>query len=104
MKVTPETYQRMGEQLKRIKQMKQGEWMRWATNFWKDGYMTGYKEAKEDCEHHGVIVPDNVEAQVLDPAELLDILLSVKGIGEKRAHMVMARLTGEEHRDRTEAG
>ena len=96
MKVTPETYQRMGEQLQRVKKMKQGEWMRWITAFWKDGYMTGYAEAKEDFTQHGVIVPENVEAQVLDPAELLQVIMSVKGIGERRARQVLAKLTGEE--------
>lgn len=92
MKIPPETYKNMAQQHKRLKSMKQGQFVQWACRFWQEAYNEGFTEAERKYTQNGVNVSADVEAEVLTKDKLMDILLSVKGIGQKRAEQVLERI------------
>lgn len=92
MKIPPETYKNMAQQHKRLKSMKQGQFVQWACRFWQEAYNEGFTEAERKYTQNGVNVSADVEAEVLTKDKLMDILLSVKGIGQKRDEQVLERI------------
>lgn len=90
MKISPETYKNMAAQHARLKSMKQGQFVQWAVSFWQEAYNEGFSEAEKKYTQ----VSEDVDAQVLDLDGLREILLSVKGIGEKRADQVLKKIGG----------
>lgn len=94
MKISPETYKNMAAQHVRLKSMKQGQFVQWAVSFWKKAYNEGFSEAEKKYTQDGINVSEDVDAQVLDLDGLREILLSVKGIGEKRADQVLKKIGG----------
>ena len=53
-----------------------------------------WKEAEKKYTQDGINVSEDIDAQVLDMDGLREILLSVKGIGEKRADQVLKKIGG----------
>ena len=83
MQISPEIYKRMASQHARLKSMKQGQFVQWAVSFWQSAYEEGLTAAG---------IPEDAETFVMDEEELLDILLSVKGIGKKRADEILQKI------------
>ena len=94
MKISPETYKNMAAQHARLKSMKQGQFVQWACSFWQNAYNEGFEEAEKKYTQDGINVSEDIDAQVLDLDGLREILLSVKGIGEKRADQVLKKIGG----------
>ena len=95
--LTPQEYQRMIALHKVIKKMSASEFVQWANRYYELAYNDGrdstYKEIADNKD--SIIVPDYVEAEIYEEDEvitmeqLIDILLSVKGIGIKRVNEVI---------------
>lgn len=94
MQISPETYERMASQHVRLKSMKQGQFVRWICSFWQNAYNEGFSEAEQKYSHDGISISEDIDAKVLTIEELKEILLSVKGIGEKRADQVLQKIEG----------
>ena len=96
-KLSPQEYQRMIGLHKIIKKMSSSEFVIWANRYYELAYNDGrdstYKELADNKD--SIIVPDYVDAEiyeedeVLDMEQLMDILLSINGIGIKRANKVI---------------
>ena len=77
--------------------MSSSEFVMWANRYYELAYNDGrdstYKELADNKD--SIIVPDYVDAEiyeedeVLDMEQLMDILLSINGIGIKRANKVI---------------
>lgn len=95
--LSPQDYQRMIGLHKVIKKMSASEFVMWANRYYELAYNDGrdstYKEIADNKD--SIIVPDYVEAEIYEEDEvitmeqLIDILLSVKGIGIKRVNEVI---------------
>ena len=95
--LTPQEYQRMIALHKVIKKMSASEFVAWANKYYvlayNDGRDSTYREIANNKD--SIIIPDYIEAdvyeedEVLDMSQLMDILLSVNGIGIKRANKVL---------------
>ena len=72
------------QNLKQIKKMSLNELNRWALSLYASGMQDGIEESEKD-----------VVAEISDE-KLLEILLSVKGIGSKRADEVMKKIMKED--------
>ena len=94
MQMSPETYKRMASQHQRLKAMKQGQFIQWACSFWQNAYDEGFSEAEKKYTQDGINVSEDIDAEVLTVEDLREILLSVKGIGEKRADQVLQKIGG----------
>lgn len=92
MKIPPETYKRMAGQHSRLKAMKQGQFVQWACAFWQNAYDEGFSEAEKKYTQDGINISEDIDAKVLTVEDLKEILLSVKGIGEKRADLVIRKI------------
>ena len=98
MKISPEVYKHMAAQHARLKTMKQGQFVQWACHFWQNAYDEGFTEAEQKYAEHGINVSDGVDVEVWDEEDLLtlddvwDAMLSVKGIGLRRAKEVIKLL------------
>lgn len=90
--ISPETYKNMAMQHVRLKSMKQGEFVRWACAFWQNAYDEGFSEAERKYTQDGISVSEDIDATILTVENLREILLSVKGIGEKRADQVLQKI------------
>ena len=95
--LSPQEYQRMIALHKVIKKMSASEFVTWANRYYELAYNDGrdstYKEIADNKD--SIIVPDYVEAEIYEENEvinmeqLIDILLSVKGIGMNRVNKVI---------------
>lgn len=95
--LSPQDYQRMIGLHKVIKKMSASEFVMWANRYYELAYNDGrdstYKEIADNKD--SIIVPDYVEAEIYEEDEvitmeqLIDILLSVKGIGINRVNKVI---------------
>ena len=95
--LSPQEYQRMIGLHKVIKKMSASEFVTWANRYYELAYNDGrdstYKEIADNKD--SIIVPDYVEAEIYEENEvinmeqLIDILLSVKGIGINRVNKVI---------------
>lgn len=72
------------QNLKQIKKMSLNELNRWALSLYASGMQDGIEESEKD-----------LVAEISDE-KLLEILLSVKGIGPKRADEVMEKIMKED--------
>ena len=96
-KLSPQEYQRMIGLHKVIKKMSASEFVIWANEYYELAYNDGrdstYKELADNKD--SIIVPDYIDAEiyeeneVLNMEQLIDILLSVKGIGINRVNNVI---------------
>ena len=96
-KLSPQEYQRMIGLHKIIKKMSASEFVVWANEYYELAYNDGrdstYKELADNKD--SIIVPDYIDAviyeenEVLNMEQLIDILLSIKGIGIKRVNNII---------------
>lgn len=102
MTIPPQTYKNFAAQQVKIKNMKPSQFVQWAHSFYgnayRDGYDKGFNDAQEKFSQNGINVSEDVDVEILDIDSIRDILLSVRGIGEKRAEEVIGKLVekGEE--------
>jgi hypothetical protein len=92
MKISPEIYKRMAMQHARLKTMKQGQFVQWACSFWQNAYDEGFFEAEKKYTQDGINVSDDIDAKIFTIEDIREILLSVKGIGEKRTNQVLQKI------------
>lgn len=90
IKFSPEEYAEAGREFKKVKNMSQSSFLAWLTRYYQRAYRDGWTQAMD--ANGGVVVAEGVEANVMDPGELREALLSVRGIGKKRADAIIARL------------
>ena len=96
-KLSPQEYQRMIGLHKIIKKMSASEFVVWANEYYELAYNDGrdstYKELADNKD--SIIVPDYIDAEiyeeneVLNMEQLIDILLSIKGIGINRVNNII---------------
>lgn len=95
--ISSERYKKLISDHRIIKSMKPSQFIQWATSFYTSAYNEGRNSAYDDiaANKDSIIVPDYIDAdiyeedEVLDMTQLYEILLSVKGIGIKRANKVI---------------
>ena len=96
-KLSPQEYQRMIALHKVVRKMSASEFIIWANEYYELAYNDGrdstYKELADNKD--SIIVPDYIDAEiyeeneVLNMEQLIDILLSIKGIGIKRVNNII---------------
>ena len=80
---------------KRLRKMSFNDLNRWLRSFWDTAYQTGV----DDAVDNGVVkvdegepkIPENMTTAISND-DLFDLLLSIKGIGEKRANEILDKL------------
>ena len=80
---------------KHLRKMSFNDMNRWIRKFWDTAYQTGIDEAVEN----GVVevteqepkIPENLTTMISND-DLFDLLVSIKGIGEKRANEIMDKM------------
>ena len=73
-------------QLKRIQKMSLNDFNRWLTELCKTMYSDGFKEGESEFDDCAIVTEER----------LMEVLLSVKGIGKNRAEQVVSILLNEE--------
>ena len=73
-------------QLKRIQKMSLNDFNRWLTELCKAMYSDGFKEGESEFDDCAIVTEER----------LMEVLLSVKGIGKNRAEQVVNILLNEE--------
>ena len=73
-------------QLKRIQKMSLNDFNRWLTELCKAMYSDGFKEGESEFDDCAIVTEER----------LMEVLLSVKGIGRNRAEQVINILLNEE--------
>ncbi len=93
----PDTYKKFAEQHTFIKQMATGQFVQWAHKFYNNAYNDGEKAALEEIRSApgAPVFSQEQEAKVYEMDDIRQILLSVKGIGPRRAEEVIRILEGE---------
>lgn len=79
-------------QLKRIQKMSLNDFNRWLTELCKAMYSDGFKEGESEFDDCAIVTEER----------LMEVLLSVKGIGKNRAEQVVSILLNEEAVDGSE--
>ena len=93
MKIPPETYKNMAAQHVRLKSMKQGQFVQWACSFWQNAYNEGFSEAEQKYSQSGINISEDIDASVYDADTLYSDLLTIRGIGPKRARDIIDKIT-----------
>ena len=78
-------------QLKQIQKMSLNDFNRWLTELCKAMYSDGFKEGESEFDDCAIVTEER----------LMEVLLSVKGIGKNRAEQVVNILLNEEAVDGT---
>lgn len=81
-------------ELKRIQKMSLNEFNRWLVGLCRAMYQDGFKEGESEFDDCAIITEER----------LMEIVLSVKGVGRKRAEQIVNALLSEEISDGTEIG
>ena len=76
----------------RIKNLSFSDFNKWAISVFGNAYESGYKDGKAEAE-------ENCTVSVTED-ELMEIILSVKGIGQKRADELMGKICKETEEDK----
>lgn len=74
-------------QLKRIQKMSLNDFNRWLMELCKAMYSDGFKEGESEFNDCAIVLTED---------RLMEILLSVRGIGKNRAEQVLAIILNEE--------
>lgn len=91
--MTPQLYSRFGAQYKRLRTMKQGQFVQWACAFWQNAYNEGFSEAEAKYTQSGINISEDIDASVYDADTLYSDLLTIRGIGPKRARDIINKIT-----------
>ena len=91
--MTPQLYSNFGAQYKRLRTMKQGQFVQWACHFWQNAYDEGFTEAQQKYTQSGISISEDIDASVYDADTLYHDLLTIRGIGPKRARDIIDKIT-----------
>jgi hypothetical protein len=91
--MTPQLYANFGTHYKRLRSMKQGQFVQWACHFWQNAYNEGFEEAQQKYTQSGINISDDIDASVYDADTLYSDLLTIRGIGPKRARDIINKIT-----------
>lgn len=91
--MTPQLYSNFGAQYKRLKSMKQGQFVQWACHFWQNAYDEGFAEAEKKYTQSGINISEDIDASVYDADTLYSDLLTIRGIGPKLARDIIDKIT-----------
>lgn len=89
--ISPDKYVKLMKDFKTIKSMKPSQFIQWVNSFYKQAYNQGRDDAFAEmvnCKDN-IILPEDVEASVYTDEEMLELILSVKGIGINRANQLI---------------
>lgn len=89
--ISPDKYAKLMKDFKTIKSMKPSQFIQWVNSFYKQAYNQGRDDAFAEmvnCKDN-IILPEDVEASVYTDEEMLELILSVKGIGINRANQLI---------------
>ena len=89
--ISPDKYAKLMKDFKTIKSMKPSQFIQWVNSFYKQAYNQGRDDAFAEmvnCKDN-IILPEDVEASVYTDEEMLELILSVKGIGINRANKLI---------------
>lgn len=100
--IPPDSYMRMQKEFKNVKKMNVSQFIQWITSIFQSGYDNGWNACVDTIMSAGehFTVDGDTEVEVMDGDDLLtlddvrDAMLSVKGIGVKRADAVIDLLLG----------
>ena len=79
---------------KKVQKFTLNEMNRWIESVYKDGFDAGYNITQKDLYNRMTIEPSDLVSAYTDE-RLMEILLSVKGIGFKRAQQVVDKIMNE---------
>ncbi len=79
---------------KRVQKLSLNDFNRWMTALYQTAFEAGLREGESELD----------EAVILDEAKLLQIILSVKGVGQKRAELIVDKILSEENENGIEVG
>jgi len=79
---------------KKIKKLTLNEMNRWVESVYRDGFEAGYSVTQKDLYNQMTIEPSDLVSAYTDE-RLMEILLSVKGIGKRRAQEVVDKILAE---------
>jgi len=79
---------------KKLQKLTLNEFNRWVETVYKDAFETGYNMTQKDLYNKVQIEPEDLVSAYTDE-RLMEILLSVKGIGRKRAQEVVDKIMNE---------
>ena len=85
--ISPDKYVKLMKDFKTIKSMKPSQFIQWVNSFYKQGRDDAFAEMV-NCKDN-IILPEDVEALVYTDEEMLELILSVKGIGINRANQLI---------------
>lgn len=74
---------------KRVQKLSLNDFNRWMTVLYQTAFEAGLHEGESELN----------EAIILDEDRLLQIILSVKGVGQKRAELIVDKILSEENDD-----
>ena len=89
--ISSDKYAKLMKDFKTIKSMKPSQFIQWTNSFYKMAYNQGRDDAfveMVNCKDN-IILPEDVEASVYTDEEMLELILSVKGIGINRANQLI---------------
>lgn len=101
--IPPDSYVRMSKEFAKVKKMGVSQFIQWMTSIFQSGQDDGWNACVDAILTAGehFTVDNDIEIEVVNESDLLtlddvqDAMLSVKGIGSRRANMVIQKLIGE---------
>ena len=92
--ISPEKYRQFCKDFNKVKGYSVARFIQWVNAVYQSGYDDGWNDAMDSYKETdgGIAVDESVDAYVLDADTLYDVLMSVKGIGEKRARIAIDRI------------
>ena len=87
-----------GRDFSRVKGYSLSRFLKWVSVVYQTGYDDGWNEAMDSYMETdgGIAIDESVDAEIFDTDAIMEILLSVKGIGEKRAAAVIEKICAKE--------
>ena len=94
IEIDPQKYRDLGRDFCKVKKLGLSQFIRWVASIYQSGYDDGWNGAMDSYKetNGGIAIDESVEAEVIDSDLLMEILLSVKGIGKKRAQEVIDKI------------
>lgn len=92
--ISPEKYRQFGMDFNKVKGYSVARFIQWVGGLYQAGYDEGWNDAMDSYKETdgGIAIDESVDAEVMDADALYDVLMSVKGIGEKRARIAVDRI------------
>lgn len=102
--IPPDSYTRMSKEFVKVKKMGVSQFIQWMTSIFQSGHDDGWNACVDAVMTAGehFTVDNDTEVEVVDECDLLtlddvrDVMLSVKGIGTRRADAVINILANKE--------